>query len=74
MGATRGDSGPLVAVRCSELRSCDSGPLVAVRCSELRSCVNGELGLGSHSLSHSSPVPNKPYGFCGRKAPCKKKT
>ena len=26
----RGDSGPLVAVRCSELRSCDSGPLVAV--------------------------------------------
>ena len=36
--------------------------------SQLRSCVNRELGLGSHSLSHSSPVPNKPYSFCGRKA------
>ena len=35
--------------------------------SELRSCVNREVGLGSHSLSHSSPVPNKPYGFCERK-------
>ena len=23
-------------------------------------------------LSHSSPVPNKPYGFCGHKAPRKK--
>ena len=30
--------------------------------SELRSCVSrgGRLGL---------PVPNKPYGFCGHKAP-----
>ena len=27
-----------------------------------------EWGLGSYSLSYSSPVPNKPYGFCGRKA------
>ena len=36
---------------------------------ELRGCVNREVGLGSHSLSHSSPVPNKPCGFCGRKAP-----
>ena len=35
--------------------------------SELRSCANGEVGLGSHSLSHSFPVPNKPYGFCERK-------
>ena len=34
---------------------------------ELRSCANGEVGLGSHSLSHSFPVPNKPYGFCERK-------
>ena len=29
-------------------------------------------GPGSHSLSHSAPVPNKPYGFCGRNAPWKK--
>ena len=41
---------------------------------ELRSCVNKEVGPGPHSLSRSSPVPNKPYGFCGRKAPRKKKT
>ena len=27
---------------------------------------------GSHFLSHSFPVPNKPCGFCGRKAPWKK--
>ena len=40
---------------------------------ELRSCVNKEVGPGPHSLSRSSPVPNKPYGFCGRKAPRKKK-
>ena len=25
--------------------------------------------LGFHSPSHSSPVPDKPYGFRGRKAP-----
>ena len=37
------------------------------------SCVNREVGMGSHSLSHSSPAPNNPYGFCGRKAPPKKK-
>ena len=42
------------------------------RKSKLRSCVNREVGLGSHSLSHSSPVPNKPYGFCGRAAPWRK--
>ena len=41
--------------------------------SELRSCVNREVGLGSHSLSYSSPVPHKSYGFCGRKTPWKKK-
>ena len=29
-------------------------------------------GPGSHSLSHSSTVPNNPYGFCGKKK--KKKT
>ena len=34
---------------------------------------NTELGLGSHSISHSFPVPNKPYGFHGRKAPTKRK-
>ena len=34
-------------------------------CLELRGRVNKEVGLGSHSLSHSSPVPDKPYGFCG---------
>ena len=32
-------------------------------------CVNSEVGLDSHYLSRSSPVPKKPYGFCGRKAP-----
>ena len=26
-------------------------------------------GLGSLALSHSFPVPDKPCGFCGRKAP-----
>ena len=42
---------------------------------EVRSCVNREVGLGSHSLSHfphhrrPHPVPNNPYGFCGRKEP-----
>ena len=42
--------------------------------SELKRCVNRSVGLRrSHSLSHSSPVPNKPYGFCRRKAPWKKK-
>ena len=40
---------------------------------KLRSCVNREVVLGSHSLSNSSPVPSKPYGFCGCKAPCKKR-
>ena len=35
--------------------------------------MNREVGPGSHSLYHSSPVPNKPYGFCGRKAPRKEK-
>ena len=33
-------------------------------CAELRRCVNSEVGL-----THSSPVPNKPYDVCGRKAP-----
>ena len=37
--------------------------------SELRSCVNWEVDPASQSLSHSLPVPNKPYGFCGRKTP-----
>ena len=27
-------------------------------CAELKSCMNREVGLGSHSLSHSSPIPN----------------
>ena len=47
---------------------------------EVRSCchssefvVNREVGLVSHSLSHSSPIPNKLCSFCGRKAPWKKK-
>ena len=31
---------------------------------ELRKCVNREMGLGSHSLSHSSPsLIMKPYSF-----------
>ena len=42
-------------------------------CAKLRSCVKREVGLGPHSLSHYSPVLNKPYGFCVRKAPRKKK-
>ena len=29
--------------------------------------MNRDVGLGSLSLSHSSPVLDKPYGFCGRK-------
>ena len=37
--------------------------------SKFRSCVNNEAGLGSHSLCHSSTVPNKPYVFCARNAP-----
>ena len=41
--------------------------------SEFRSRVNREVGMGSHSLSHSSPVPKKPYDFHGRKAPWEKK-
>ena len=36
------------------------------RTTEFRSCVNREVGLGSHSLSYSSPIPNKPYGFWGQ--------
>ena len=35
--------------------------------------VNREVGVGSHSLSHSYPVPDKPCGFCGLKAPRTKK-
>ena len=37
--------------------------------------MNREVGLGSHCLFHSFPVPNKPYGFCGRsyKTPRKKR-
>ena len=31
-----------------------------------------EVVLGSRSLSHSSPVPNRPCGLCGRKTPRKK--
>ena len=29
--------------------------------SEPRSFMNREVGMGSHSLSHSSPVPNKHF-------------
>ena len=36
---------------------------------KFRSCVNNEAGLRSHSLCHSSTVPNKPYVFCARNAP-----
>ena len=51
----------------TDLRS-DPWPLASC------SCVNTEVGLSSrHSLFHSSAVPNKPYAFCGRKAPRKKK-
>ena len=40
---------------------------------EIRNCVNREVGQGSHSPSHSAPVPDKPYCFCGHKVPWKKK-
>ena len=30
--------------------------------------VNMAVGLGCHSLSHSSPVPKKPYGLSQRRA------
>ena len=35
--------------------------------------MNREVGLGSHSLFPSSPVPNIPNGLSGRKAPLKEK-
>ena len=39
--------------------------------------MNREVGLGSHPLSHSFPVPSsssyRPHGFCTRKSPRKKK-
>ena len=35
--------------------------------------MNREVGPGSHSPSHSSPISDKPYGFCGRRAPRQKK-
>ena len=41
----------------------------SVTLTELRSYANREAGLDSHSLSHFSTVPDKPYGFCGCKAP-----
>ena len=50
--------------------SCYAKLLVFVGASELGSCVEREAGL----YSHSSSVPDKPYCFCGRKAPSKKKT
>ena len=34
--------------------------------------MNREVALGSRFLSHSSSVPNKPYGFCGHKVLWKK--
>ena len=42
---------------------------------EIRRCVNREVSLDclSRSLCHSSPIPNKPHGFCGCKAPWQKK-
>ena len=36
--------------------------------------MNREVGLGCHYLSLSSPVPDKPHGFCGRKTPWKTTT
>ena len=41
--------------RVAEFRSCVAE--LKERFAELRSCVNREVGLGSHSLSHSSPHP-----------------
>ena len=43
--------------------------LLMASITELRNCVSMEVGLGFHSLFHSFPVPNKQYGFYGRKAP-----
>ena len=39
---------------------------------EVRSCVNREGSPGLSVPTHSSPVPDKPCGFCGREAPQKK--
>ena len=35
--------------------------------------VQNEFRLDSNDGAHELPVPNKPYGFCGRKSPRKKK-
>ena len=43
---------------------------------KFRSSVNREVGLGCQSVMPYPilpPVPNKPYGFCGRKATRKTK-
>ena len=40
--------------------------------SELMSCVNKGGGPGLIPSPVSAPVPNKPHGFCGRKAPRRK--
>lgn len=45
-----------------------STPFLQLCRSELRRCVKRVEGLGSHSLSHSSPVSDKLYVFCGYKA------
>ena len=37
--------------------------------SEFRSCVNREVGLGLIAYPILPASSNKPYGFCGRKAP-----
>ena len=44
--------------------------------SELRNCVNREVLGGSgltHFLSHSFSIRNKPYSFCERKGPRRRK-
>ena len=48
---------------------------VHIRLSQLQSsgAVGTDGGPGAlFSLFHSSSVPSKPYGFCGRKEPCNK--
>ena len=54
----------------AELSSPTEAPAETTWRLDLTLCCEQGGGPGlRHSLSHYSPVPNKPYGFCGRTAP-----
>ena len=70
----------MVVLACESLHVCT---VCIWRCEHARVCVEAFLSAiytfsfihsFIHSLFHSPPVPNKPYGFCGRKAPRKTKS